>query len=186
MSRTLSMNCGSGDSSKLSARWGLSPPDPTHRGLVEARRLGHRPRRPMRGVRRSLLQGLDDHPLHVLVADLAGRTRTGLVVQTVEPAGHEPATLLPHRRLVDPERSRDLLVGRAHCARQHGPTAQRQRLRTVRSARPPLERLALITSEHQRCRRSPSSCHRCPPSSSTTTGTQTMHRKFPRTNDSGR
>jgi hypothetical protein len=42
-----------------------------------------------------------DHPLHVLVGDPARRAGAGPVVQTVEPAGHEPTRPITNGRLVD-------------------------------------------------------------------------------------
>jgi hypothetical protein len=45
--------------------------------------------------------GVFGHPLHVLVGDPARRAGAGPVVQTVEPAGHEPTGPLTDRRLVD-------------------------------------------------------------------------------------
>jgi hypothetical protein len=66
MSRTLSMNWGSGDSLGALCLMGLEPegsPDAADRRLVQARRRRHRPHGPVRGVERLLLQRLDDNPL---------------------------------------------------------------------------------------------------------------------------
>src|ERR1700727_1483823 len=60
------------------------PPDPADRGLAHPSRGRHRARRPMRRVRRLLLQGLHDHPLDLLIADLPRLTRTWLVMQTID------------------------------------------------------------------------------------------------------
>ena len=49
---------------------GLEPegsPDAAHRRLAHPGRFGHRAGRPVGGVRRCLLQGLCDHPLHIVV-----------------------------------------------------------------------------------------------------------------------
>ena len=80
MSRTLSMNCGSGDSLNESVQMRLQPertPDSAHRRLGHPRRVRHRTRRPMRRIRRCLLQRLHDHPLDVVVADRPRRPGRG-------------------------------------------------------------------------------------------------------------
>lgn len=76
------------NSLKLSPRCGFEPDrplDPVDRRLVQARRSRHRPGRPLRGIDRLLLEGLDDHPLDILVGDLAGLTRARLVVSPSGP-----------------------------------------------------------------------------------------------------
>src|SRR5437763_3042478 len=67
------------------------PPDPADRALAHPGRGRHRPRRPMRRVGRLLLECLDDHPLHVVVADRARLARPRLVMQ----AGKAAAPLPP-------------------------------------------------------------------------------------------
>src|SRR5205823_5480441 len=84
------------------------PPDPADRALAHPRRLGHRPRRPMRRRPRLLLQGLADHPLDILVADRARLARPRLVMQPIKPPPREPATPLPDRRHRTAELGRDL------------------------------------------------------------------------------
>src|SRR6266540_3156451 len=73
-SRTLSMNCGSELSLKVSARVRLEPerlPDPPHRGLRQPRAFGHRRPRPVRGILGRLLQGGHHYGLDLLVGDRA-------------------------------------------------------------------------------------------------------------------
>ena len=81
MSRTLSMNSGSGDSLTVSRR----TPDPADGRLTHGRGLGHQTRRSVRGVGRSLREGLGDDSLDRRVGDRAGRPAARLVVQPVEP-----------------------------------------------------------------------------------------------------
>ena len=67
------------------------PPDPADRALAHPGRGRHRARRPVRRVRRLLLERLHDHPLDVLVADRARLARPRLVMQPIEAAPREPA-----------------------------------------------------------------------------------------------
>ena len=65
------MKSGSGESLKVSTRWGFSPKARQirdDRRLAHARRLGHRAGRPVRGVGRRLFEGLYDHRLDVIVS----------------------------------------------------------------------------------------------------------------------
>ena len=101
MSRTLSMNCGSGDSLNASVWCGFSPNARQIRltaRLAHPGRGRHRARRPVRRVRRLLLERLHDHPLDVLVADRARLARPRLVMQPIEAAPREPAAPLADRR----------------------------------------------------------------------------------------
>jgi len=70
----LSMNCGSVDSFHVSCTCGFRPNArqiPRDSGLIQARRLRHRPGRPLRvQARRLILQRLHDHLLDPLVGDL--------------------------------------------------------------------------------------------------------------------
>ena len=95
------MNCGSGESLNVSIWCGLSaerPPDPADRALAHPGRGRHRARRPVRRVRRLLLERLHDHPLDVLVADRARLARPRLVMQPIEAAPREPAPPPADRR----------------------------------------------------------------------------------------
>ena len=118
-----------------------SPPYPRHRRLRHAGRGGHRPGRPMRRVPWCLLQGLDDHPLHVVIADQPRSTRARLVMEPVETMLHEPGPPLVHRVAIQTEPPSDLSVRTSLRAGQHDPTPHRQRLRGRVPASPPLERL---------------------------------------------
>ena len=72
MSRTLSISCGSGDSLKISLRWGRRPksvPDATDGLATQPRRAGKRARAPMGGARRSRLQRGDDYLFHLFFGD---------------------------------------------------------------------------------------------------------------------
>ena len=128
----LSMNWGSGDvEPSPGAALSRRPRNPRHG------RLRHPWPWPSTGStsawrQRAPLRGLDDHPLHVLVADCAGLAGTRVIVQSVEgacanavpPIAHsrgvatEPAAISvfddPPRRQHDaaPERQRRALVGR--------------------------------------------------------------------------
>lgn len=103
----------------------------------------------MGGVFGCLLERLDDDPLHVFVADAARDSWAGLVVEPVQTPLHEAPPPLTDRRLVQPEPLGHQRVVRPLGARQHDPTPQRQRLSALRAARPALERLPLVVTQHQ-------------------------------------
>ena len=124
------------------------PPDPADRALAHPGRGRHRPRRPVRRVRRLLLERLHDHPLDVLVADRARLARPRLVMQPIEAAPREPAPPLADRRGVTAQLGRDLRARPPLRRRQHDPAAKRQRLRALRTPSPPLQHLPLLTTEH--------------------------------------
>src|SRR4051794_19037057 len=89
MSRTLSMNSGSGESLNASVWWGLSPKGRQIRLIalwLMPARAAIRPCRPVGGVRRLLLERLDDLALDVLIADRARLAQTRLVVQSIKTA----------------------------------------------------------------------------------------------------
>ena len=65
-------------------------PDPRDRGLGQPGLCGHRPGRPVRGVLRRRLQGLDDHGLDLVVTDRARPARPRFVQQPIETIGDEP------------------------------------------------------------------------------------------------
>src|SRR5664279_4844248 len=60
-------------------------PDATDRGLVDARGLSHRTRRPMSSGGRLALQRAHDHPFDLRITQLAGLSRTRLIEQAVQP-----------------------------------------------------------------------------------------------------
>jgi hypothetical protein len=109
------MNSGSGDSLKCSAWCGLSAnarQNPADGGLVQPGGRRHGTGGPVSGVGRLLFERFDDHPLHVLVADLAGLTRPRLIVQAVQPVHNEPGTLLANRGHTQAQPARHGHVGR--------------------------------------------------------------------------
>src|SRR4051812_50047843 len=73
------------------------PPDPTDRALAHPGRGRHRPCRPMRRVRRLLLERLHHHPLNVLIPDRARLTRPRPAMQPVQPPPPQPAPPLTPR-----------------------------------------------------------------------------------------
>ena len=88
-SRTLSMNCGSVDSLKVSTRCGLSPNARQIRPTVDfdsPLSAAIDARRPVRGVGGLALQGGHHDLLDLLVGDRARRARARLVDQPVQPA----------------------------------------------------------------------------------------------------
>src|SRR5438034_8725654 len=109
------------------------PPDTADRRLAHPSRGRHRPRRPVRRIRRLLLERLHDHPLHVLVADRAWLSRPRLVVKTVETARGEPAPPAADRRGITPQLRRDLCARAALRGRENDPAAKRERLRALRT-----------------------------------------------------
>ena len=119
MSRTLSMNCGSGDSLK-SRPVRLEPerpPDPADRGLVHAGRRGHRPGRPVRrfaGVSSKVLTITRSTSSSPILRGWPGR---GSSMQTVDTAAREPFPPLADRRRVAAQPRGDLRV-RSHPRRR--------------------------------------------------------------------
>ena len=134
------------------------PPDPADRALAHSRRPGHRPRRPVGGVDRRLLESLDDHRLDVVVGDGARGARARLVVETLEAIGQEPTAPLAHRVRIDAQSFTNLVHVSPIGAGQDNPTPQRQRLGTLRSSGPALERLALVVAQHHWFEYGPSHC----------------------------
>src|SRR3954449_10914864 len=126
------------------------PPDAADRRLGHPRRRRQRPCRPVRRIRRRLLERLDDHPLHVVVTDRPRCTRTRFIMEAVEPAVDEAPTPLAHRAPTNPRSLGDLDVVPALRARQHDPAPQRQRLRCARTPRPTLKRCPLLATQDQR------------------------------------
>src|SRR5262249_29901025 len=123
-------------------------PDPADRALAHSGRGSHRTGRPVRRIRRLLLESLHDHPLDVLVANQARLARPRLVVQTVQPSLGETDTPLAHRVGVATALRRDLLARATVGSRKHRPTAKRQRLRALRPPSPPLQYLPLLIVQH--------------------------------------
>ena len=124
-------------------------PDPAHRRLGQSGFGGHRCPRPVRGVFGLTLQRRHDHLLDLGVGDHARRTRTWLISQPVEARLHEPPPPHPYRLRPHTNLSSHLFVGFTCRATQHDPTPLCQRLRRLRSPRPPLQRFPLLVGQHQ-------------------------------------
>ena len=121
---------------------------------------GHRPRRPVRRVRRVRLQSAHEHVLDHRVGDLARRPRPRVVGQPVQAALREPAAPLRHRRRMTAQLRGEVVVRPPRRGAQHDPAPQNQRLGRLGPSRPPLQRLSLRVVELHRHRRpSPSSTH---------------------------
>src|SRR5438093_3558736 len=116
--------------------------------LQEDRISAPHARRPVRRVRRLLLERLHDHPLDVLVADRARLARPRLIVQPVEATPREPSAPLPDRRRVAAQLGRDLAARLTLGRSQHDPAAKRQRLRALRTPSPPPQHLSLLIAQH--------------------------------------
>src|SRR4249919_127514 len=124
------------------------PPDAADRALAHSRRGRHRARRPMRGVPRLLLQGLDDHPLDVLVGDLPRLAGPGLVMQAVQAALGEAPSPPAYGRAGATKALGDVDAALSVSRRQDDPAAQRQGLGAGGPAGPPLEHLSLLVIEN--------------------------------------
>jgi hypothetical protein len=123
-------------------------PDTAHRRLAHPGRGRHRSRRPVRSVRRRLLQRLDDHPLDLLIADRARFARTRLIVQPIQPLASESPAPLADRVFAAAQPRRDLDTRLTLSRRQHDPATQRERLRARRTPSPTLQHLPLLISQH--------------------------------------
>jgi hypothetical protein len=151
------------------------PPDSADRALAHPTRGRHRTRRPMRRVRRLLLERLHEYPLDVGVRDRARLARPRLVMEPVKTPLREPAPPLAHGRAVAAQLGSDLRARPSLSRRQHDPAPKRQRLRALRPSSPPLEHLPLLLPEHDlRTLR-----HSRLPSSSLTRTTFATHRRVP-------
>ena len=137
------------------------PPDSRYRGLGQPGMGGHHPRRPVRaGVRRSLLQRGRHHLLDLGVGDRAWPAWSIVIRQPGQPVGHEPGPPLAHHLRGHRELGRHILVRRALRARQHDLGPKRERLGTLGTSRPPLQRLPLLVRQHQLRGRSTRPRHR--------------------------
>src|ERR1051325_6479384 len=105
----------------------------------------------MGGVRRLLLQRLDDHPLDVFIGDLPRLAGTRLVVQAIDAPLGKATSPLANRRSIAPQLGRDLLtlltVGRS----QHDSASQGEGLCALRAPSPPLQHLSLLVAENDLC-----------------------------------
>ena len=135
------------------------PPAGPDRGRTQTRPFGHLRPGPVSGVARSLLQRGHDHRFHRVGGDRRWPSRTRIVAQPVQAILDEPAPPLTNRRLGHPFLRGDTLSGQALCTPQHDPVPQCQRLRTLRSPRPPHQPLSLPIGQRQLDLRSHSSRH---------------------------
>ena len=122
--------------------------------------LGHPPRRPVRGVPRLLLQGLDQHSLDHLASDRGRHSRAVLIGQPRQKIALKATAPLAHRLRRGAHLPGHRLVGLALGTGEHDPRAHGQGLRGARAACPSLQRLPLLTADFHRGGRSASSgCH---------------------------
>ncbi len=147
-------------------------PDPADGRLAQPGLLRHRRPRPVRGVTRSLLQRRHDHLFDLVHRDRRRPARPVLIHQGVQTPGHETGTPFTRHRPMHPQPGRDLHIGQTLRAREHDPASQGQRLRTRRPTSPPLQRLPLISGQHQLDLRSPNPRH--PPRLDLVTGFPTQ------------
>jgi hypothetical protein len=83
------------------------------------------------------------------VKDRGRASRSWLIHQPVQSAGHDPPAPARHRARSHPQLLAHLLVGQPAGTRQHDLRSQRQRLRRVRPLRPAGQLLPLGVGEHQ-------------------------------------
>jgi len=124
------------------------PPDLSHRGVADLVLGRQAARRPVRGVGRCTLEGLDHDRFDHVVTDRAGRPGTGGVNEAVEATLGEAVAPLAHRHRIAAQLGRDLSVGGSpRRAGQHDLGSQRQRLGRRMPARPALERGAFLSAQ---------------------------------------
>ncbi len=104
-------------------------PDAHHRRLRQATRLGHRAAAPVRGIARRFLQCQGDDTFDLRIRDRAGRTRSRLIEQSVEPLREKARAPLAHRLCRHAQLPRNLAVGTIGLRREHDARPQRERLR---------------------------------------------------------
>ena len=151
-SRTLSMNCGSGDSLNDSTRCGFNPvrlqperpPNPANMRRRDPFRFRHRTTRPMRRINRFRFQRPHNQCLDLRITDLPHSTRPRLIMKAIQTIRNKPRPPLPDRDMRRTQLRSNRLVVRTGSTRQHDPGPQRQRLRRLRMPSPPLQRLRLL------------------------------------------
>ena len=111
-SRTSSMTSGSWDHLKDPTRCGWRPEARQMRLIADwlARRAGHRPSRPLRGVRRTLLERLDHHCFDAVVADAPGHPGSRLVEESTDPLRGEASSPLADGDRLNPPCRGDLAI----------------------------------------------------------------------------
>ena len=110
-------------------------PDAVHGRGRMADLLGHGPQAPMRRAFRTRFQRLADCGRDLIVTDLARRTRTRLVVETIHPALREAIAPCAGRCGTDTHLARNLLVVEPRGRSENDARPLRQRLRRAVLAR---------------------------------------------------
>ena len=169
MSRTLSMNCGSGDSLNVLDLVRLQPerpPDPADR-----RSATSRSRRPSTAsTNASRPSGCSSSVLTITRSTSSSLIERGLPGRGSSCSPSSAAATNRPRHFPTVLRMTAQARPRSPCSSPPPPPparsgAQRQRLRRRRSPRPPLEHVTLIVAERHRRGRSSCTSHRLPPSS---------------------
>src|SRR5580658_6608706 len=143
MSRTFSMNSGSVESLKVSARCGCRP-EAHHGALRQTTALRHRSAAPVRGRARRLMQGFGNHPLDQRIANRAWRAGAWFVEQSFEPRALKAPAPLAYGVPCDAQLPRNLLIGAILLTGQHDPSTQREGLRGLVPSRPLEQSVALF------------------------------------------
>jgi len=110
--------------------------------------LGHRPRRPLRGIRWRALQSLGDQRLDLLVAHHSRPTGTGLVEQPVEAIDNKPVAPSPHRGDRQTQPLGQFSIGSAIGGRQHNSRTHGQTRGTRATPYPALQLGPLVSGQH--------------------------------------
>ena len=124
------------------------PPDPRDHRLAQAQVLGHRPRRPMRGIQRGALQRRGDQRLDLLIAYHPRPAGTGLIEQAITTIFDEPVAPPLDRRPGDSHPHRHVGVGLTFGGRQYDSRPQCQPRRTRPAPRPPLQLGTFSIGQH--------------------------------------
>src|SRR5262245_8052487 len=152
MSRTLSMNCGSGESLNACVWCGFSP-------NARQMRLTADCDMPVAAAIDLVDQCVASFGLSSSVFTITRSTSSSpierglpgprLVMEPINATAGEAAPPPPDRGAVAAKLSSDLGTRATLRRSQHDPTTKRQRLRTLRPPSPPLKRLPLLLSQHR-------------------------------------
>jgi hypothetical protein len=129
---------------------GKGSPDAADRRLVQARGLGHRTSRPVRGPDRLALERARDHRFYLSVAQLARLAGARLIQQAVETGVAIPAPPLAHRLNADTQFGGQRRRRQSARAAQDDARAQRQGLRSLPPPRPTLQCRTIRIRQYQR------------------------------------
>ena len=105
-----------------------SPPDAVHHDVGEFGLGGQGTAGPMSPVFGLGFEGLADEASHLRIADGAGTTRLGLIVQTDQPLVQVAPTPLPHRRQGKPQLDGNVRIAQTVGSQQDDASPQRQGL----------------------------------------------------------